>query len=359
MGAMADVLVPAAWALLSAALLALSLALSQRAHLATMGSGSRRRAAVGFLVHPAWLASVGLAGLGFVTHAVALGVGSLALVETVQVTQLLMTAAISRRVTGARRAAGEGRAVVLVAAGLVGLVSLMPGSGTATATAGGLVTGTVVVAMVVVVLAVGGVRRPPRRAALLGAAAGVLFALQAATVKQAIGVHSDGASSLGGVATITALGAIGLVGVAGGMLQAVALRCGRLSTVHAAQAVLTPATAMVLGATLFGEPVRTGAAVVSGGLGAVACVGGLVLLGRATATDPVVGIRAGGSCQDVANDGAGANAAGSDEASSAMAAAKARASTASANASTLTDSCPAYEPATMFTPTPLAGGPSP
>lgn len=144
---------------------------------------------------PLWLSGIGLASFGNVMTAIALGMGSVALIQPLQVTQLLfalpLSAAWMRRSVPGRDWGGA----VATAAGLaIFIVAGRPHQGPST-TAPPLdwaIAGGTIVALALALAAIGRRLDPIREAPLLAAGAGMLFGLQAALTHEAIGVFSAG-----------------------------------------------------------------------------------------------------------------------------------------------------------------------
>ena len=278
----AAVTVSATLAVASAFTYTLGLALQQKANLATPYTSSTGRTALRVVRQPWWLAGFGLGLIGFAMHGVSLAAGSLTLVQVLQVTQIVFMVPLSAWVghLALRRQDWVGGA--LVAVGLVGLLAAVrPGDDTragspASWTAVSLLAAAVVVVLVVVA------HRSPWRAPILGAAAGVVFGVEAATLKVASDDLADGFSwgALLGVATWATLG-IAVVGV---FIQNLALRSGSLASAQASLTISSPIVSGIIGAWIFGERLDVNPVTV---VAAVVCVGvataGVVMLSRSNA----------------------------------------------------------------------------
>ena len=208
----ADVTVSVALAVLSAFTYTFGLALQQKANLATptmpAAPGRGIRTAGRVIANPVWLAGFGLGVFGFLLHGVALAVGSLTLVQVVQVSQIVFLVPLSAWVARIALRRKDWLGGGLVAVGLVGLLlAVLPGDDTRAGNAGSW-TATVVVAGAVIVILAFVARRSPWRAPILGAAAGVVFGVESATLK----VASDnlaGGFSLGGLLGVAAWATLG------------------------------------------------------------------------------------------------------------------------------------------------------
>lgn len=276
------VVVSATLAVASAFTYTLGLALQQKANLATPSTTSTGRTVLRVVRHPLWLAGFGLGLVGFAMHGVSLAAGSLTLVQVLQVTQIVFMVPLSAWVghLALRRQDWVGGA--LVAVGLVGLLAAVrPGHDTRAGRPASWATVSLMAAAVVAVL-VFVARRSTWRAPILGAAAGVVFGVEAATLKVASDDLADGVSwgALLGVATWATLG----MAVLGVFIQNLALRSGSLASAQASLTISSPLVSGIIGAWIFGErldvtPVTVVAAVVFVGVAAA----GVVMLSRSNA----------------------------------------------------------------------------
>ncbi len=191
----------AALAIVSAFTYTLGLALQQKANLPTVGAGtSRMRTLLRVVSSPVWLAGFGLGVSGFFMHGVALAIGSLTAVQVLQVSQLAFMVPLSAWVAHVTLRRQDWLGAALVAVGLVGLlVAVRPGDDTRSGTVWSW-TAVVLGSAVVVVMLLLAARRSAVPAAVLGAAAGVVFGVEGATLK----VASDDIA--GGVSLATVLG---------------------------------------------------------------------------------------------------------------------------------------------------------
>jgi drug/metabolite transporter (DMT)-like permease len=269
-------------AIVSAFAYTLGLALQQKANLATVAAGSRRSTVWRVVSRRWWVLGFVLGVAGFVLHGMALAVGSLTLVQVLQVSQIVFMVPMSAWVArvGLRRRDWVGGA--LVGLGLLGLLlALSPGQDTRR---GSVVSWTAVgigsAAVVAVLLACG--RGSRWSAPLYGAAAGIVFGVEAATLKV---VSDDLQADFSLVTVLRPATWITLVlGVLGVVIQNLALRGGSLSSAQASMTIATPIVSAVIGWTVFGEHLDVGPATVATGVAcAVLAVAGVVLLSRAHA----------------------------------------------------------------------------
>jgi len=280
-----DVGLSATLAVLSAFTYTFGLALQQKANLVTpavAGPASIARTAVRVVAHPWWLGGFALGVVGFLMHGVALAAGSLTLVQVLQVTQIVFMVPLSAWVAGLALRRHDLLGGALVAVGLVGLlVAVRPGDDTRAGSAGSWTT-VAVVATVVVAGLVLIAHRSPTRAPILGAAAGVVFGFEAATLKVASDQLADGFSlgALLGLATWATLGGA----VLGVLIQNMALRAGSLASAQASLTIASPLVSGLIGAWIFGERLDVNPVTIVIAIGCVAlAVVGVVLLSRSDA----------------------------------------------------------------------------
>lgn len=233
------------------------------------------------LVHrPRWLAAVSLAGLSFGVQALALAFGPLTLVQPLAATDLLFALPFLAHRQRRRPRRREWSAAALVAGGIAGFLVLLPRSpGLATP---GLTdwlwvlsaVGATVAVMVPVALASGTVVRT----ALLAGAGAVVFGLGDALTKAVVGLTGDR-----GIAVLWTWEPYALLvaGIGGMVLAQGAYRAGPLLTSLPIIDSVEPVVAVLVGATVFAEPLGESPAVLSAQLFAAAvAVVGIVLLGR-------------------------------------------------------------------------------
>jgi drug/metabolite transporter (DMT)-like permease len=234
------------------------------------------------VLHRWWLAGFALGLVGFLMHGVALAAGSLTLVQVLQVTQIVFMVPLSAWVAHLALRRQDWIGGALVAVGLVGLLAAArPGDDTRAGSPVSWTTATVAAAAIVAALVLVA-RRSRWRAPVLGAAAGVVFGLEAATLKVASDDLADGFSwgALLGLATWATLGAA----ILGVLIQNLALRAGSLASAQASLTISSPLVSGLLGAWIFGERLDVSpATIVAAVVCVVAAVAGVVLLSRSDA----------------------------------------------------------------------------
>jgi hypothetical protein len=221
------------------------------------------------LADRSWLLGFAQESGGFLLYAGALGLTSLALVQSINAGGIGVLAYASARLAGRRLGPRHRAGVILSVLGLFALgVSLMKGSG-----AGGKGTITSIVAWLgvsaafaVAVLAIG--RRRRGSAALQGIAGGVFFSIGDISTKL---ITQGGARVAFAVTLMVGYGA-------GSLLLQVGYQEGAALTVAGLATLLTNALPILAGTIVLGEPVPSG---VLGGLrllAFVAVIAGAVLL---------------------------------------------------------------------------------
>ncbi len=230
---------------------------------------------------PMWLAGMACMIGTFVFTALALYFGTLATVQPLLVTELIFTLGLQRLWLGDRIASRTWGAAGLLCAGLVGfLVVADPQEGhgrpTAAAWVVALSTRAVLVVALVVLSRWGS---PARRAALLGAAAALVWAVDAAFVKAATEVLAhQGWSGL--FVHWPAYAAIAS-GVLGTVILQAAFAAGPLAASQSALLIVDPLASIAIGIELFGEQLNhSPAAIVAQVLSLGVLCTGVVLLSR-------------------------------------------------------------------------------
>jgi drug/metabolite transporter (DMT)-like permease len=234
------------------------------------------------LVHePVWFGGILAIIAGFLLQATALGNGQLAVVEPILVLELPATLILASRVFGTRMHRREWASIVVMTAGLAGLLySLSPSAGRSAGQPWyGWVIGVAVnlaFAGVLVLLA----RRGPagagggtggssaRQAALLGVAGGSVFGLTAALMKGMTAAFSQGLGTLFTSWQLYGMIAAGLLGM---FLVQSALNAGRLLAAQPGLTLSDPVVSILWGVTAFHEQLRGGLFLV------LAIISGLIL----------------------------------------------------------------------------------
>ncbi|WP_205315502.1 DMT family transporter [Nonomuraea lactucae] len=241
------------------------------------GSGSGPAAGIakpGLLAlvrRPRWLlgcVSI-LAGGGL--HIVALGLGPLTIVQPMGVASLLFALPIAATLQGRRPSHKELAAAGVVAAGLVGLVLLVPESEGPTHLGPSGVLTLLGISGVAAVLLWAGSRAasPAGRAALLATSSGVLYGATATLVR----VLVDGTWNWWYLLALPAPALLALM-----MLQR-AYAVGHFGVSFASLQIADPLTAVAFGALLLGEPLPTGVVPVAA---AALTAAGTIALARTT-----------------------------------------------------------------------------
>lgn len=232
------------------------------------------------LDRPRWLAAIALSGVSFAVQALALNYGPLVLVLPISATDLLFALPILARARHLRLRSADVAGAGLVAGGIAAFLVLSPHS------AGGVEPRVVDWAFVglgiggalAVMLALARGRSVNARTALLAGSGGVVFALVDALTKAfvaSIGLHGAGA--------LLRWEPYGLLaaGVAGIVLGQGAYRSGSLFVSLPIIDSVEPVAGVLIGATVFGEPIAGSPGTLALQLlaGAIA-VAGIVVLDR-------------------------------------------------------------------------------
>ncbi|MGW6499111.1 DMT family transporter [Nonomuraea angiospora] len=220
--------------------------------------GSAQPGLLALLRKPRWL----LGGASILTggglHIVALGLGPLTIVQPMGVASLLFALPLAATLHGRKPSPKELAAAGVVAAGLVGLVLLVPDSqGPTYLSPNGVLTLLGVAGVAAVLLwAASQAVSPAGRAALLATSSGVLYGATATLMR----VLLDGTWNWWYVLALPVPLLLALV-----MLQR-AYAAGHFGVSFASLQIADPLTAVAFGALLLGEPVPTGALPVAAAL---------------------------------------------------------------------------------------------
>jgi drug/metabolite transporter (DMT)-like permease len=208
-----------------------------------------------FLVRqPMWLLGMVSMGGTFIFTALALYFGELATVQPILVTELIFTLALRRFWLGDRIATRTWGAAALLCAGLFGfLVVAHPQEGHGHPSVTGWIVAVGSRGLVVVVLSRWG--SPARRAALLGAAAALVWAIDAAFVKSATEILAHHGWS--GLFLHWPIYGVVATGVLGTVLLESAFAVGPLAASQSALLIVDPLASIALGIELFGEQLRS------------------------------------------------------------------------------------------------------
>lgn len=294
----------AALSLVAALVFVAGLALQQKGNLAAMRSVPPGSSALASLLatvrQPLWLLGFGCAGfLGFLLMAVAFRLGSLTVVQVLQVTQMIFTIPFSAWVARARIEPGEWRSAVVLTVGLAVFIGvLQPAEGAAEGDPARWLVMVPVLVGLAVALFVAGRARAPLAAAFFGASAGILFALQGACTKEAVALLGEGFTVGDFLAEPAVWGAVLFVPAAV-LIQNLALRAGRLASAQTTLVTVSPVTATILGITVYGETVNgSPVAVAVACAGAVACGWAVADLARSPSILAAASLGEGGASAD-------------------------------------------------------------
>lgn len=232
---------------------------------------------------PWWLAGT-VADLGSMSlHVFALSLGSLALVQPLGVTGLVFAIPLAALLRRQRIRRLDILAALAVVAGLVTLLKAMPSNPTTIVPGAWPVVWTLVAVLALVsTLTLGAHFAPGRpRALLLAAAAGTAFGLTAVLVRTLlVAVREPGSAPV--VFSVSV--AIALLGPYGYLLLQSAYRAGHFAASIAANTVLNPLVAVVVGGLLLHEELPSGtASLILIAAAIVVICGGVALLVRSPA----------------------------------------------------------------------------
>lgn len=228
-----------------------------------------------------WWAGTAAAVAGYAFQALALGYGSLLLVQPVLVSALLFALPLSARLAGRRVTRAEWTWALVLTAALTVFVALAKASAGDYDIPVALTVVVVAVSVAVVGTSVALAMRSTdwRRAVLLAVGVGVLFGLVAVLTKIVMHMVTEG--QFVNALTTPALYLVLILGVAATLLQQSAFHAGSLQTSVPTMLVLEPVIAVVLGAIVLGEHMSiSGAEPVALTAAAFAMVAATVALGR-------------------------------------------------------------------------------
>lgn len=200
-----------------------------------------------------WWAGTASAVAGYVFQALALGFGSLLLVQPVLVSALLFALPLSARLAHRKVSRAEWVWALLLTGALTVFVALARAStGTYSVSVTTTITVAVVCAAAVTLCVLLATRSNDwRRAVLLALAVGVMFGVVAVLTK--IVMHTITEGSVLTALTTPALYLVVTLGVVATLLQQSAFHAGSLQTSVPTMLVLEPVVAVVLGSVVLGE----------------------------------------------------------------------------------------------------------
>jgi drug/metabolite transporter (DMT)-like permease len=230
---------------------------------------------------PRWVVGIGADVGGYVFEALALGVGTLVLVQPIISTSLLLSLFLGGLINGRRiNRAGWFAAVVLAVGVAVFLYTVAPTKGHPLASnRAWLIAAPPIVGFVLVCIAGARVTSGSARAALLGLGAGTLFGTSAVLTKAF--VHYLGGGILNWIPHWEPY-ALAVSSITGLVLAQSAFQTGSLAAAVSAEQVLQPLTGVALGVGLLDERLEisgsVGHLVLGGAL--IAMLGGVLTLAR-------------------------------------------------------------------------------
>lgn len=229
-----------------------------------------------------WLLGVAAGVVGYAMQFVALRKGSLALVQPIFVTSLVMALAGSALAQHRRLSRREWLANAQILGGIALFIAIaQPGPGHPRGSTAGWILLAAILTTAVVTLVAFSHGSPQRRSLALGAATGIVFGTTAAITEHTsrrLGI------SLGYALADWSPYVLVVVGIGGLLLNQSAFQAGDLNWSLPAITVLEPLVAILIGQTLFHEHIATGALHVTGEtLGLVSMVVGVLALARSPA----------------------------------------------------------------------------
>jgi hypothetical protein len=231
---------------------------------------------------PRWLAGIGLDAMSFFILGLALAFGPLVLVQPLASLDVLFVLPLIARRQRRRLTLGDGIGAVLVAAGIgVFLAIATPSGGTKVPTLASWVPVFVGAALLAGLCAMGGLRVEGKaRVIWLAVAAGAVYGVLDALAKATVDVLARH-----GLAVMASWEPWALLaaGITGALLGQSAFSSGALSLSLPVIGTLAPITAVVIGATVFGEQLASAAWQLGVQLGGGAlAVAGIFLLSRSS-----------------------------------------------------------------------------
>lgn len=243
--------------IISAAIEALSNVLQHKATNSVTDAANETSAVLRTLKKPLFILGFALMVVGYAFHVVSLGLGELAVIQVIFVSQLVFILPFARLISKTHITAKDWIGALIVTAGIALFVTFAkPTEGTKTAPGSKWIIAILATAIVIAILVTVAYRFVSGpRALLLGASGGVMNGLVAPLTKETIGVVDQGMGALfgGWQLWVTLLAAI--LGV---LFPLLAFRAGPITASFPAVMSLNPIVATFLGVYLFGESLQTG-----------------------------------------------------------------------------------------------------
>ena len=229
---------------------------------------------------PVWVGGIAAVTTGFILQAIALGLGSLSVVQPMLVLELPFTLMLASLVFRARLHAREWTAAVGMSAGLaIFLIALRPSGGDPRHVT--LVTWVLGLGFSLTIAGIfvwiGARHRHAARAAYLSIATGIGFGATAALVN---GVAAAFAGGINGVFTAWQTYAVIVLGPASTFMLQNTLQSGRLVAAQPGLTLVNPIVAVIWGVTIFSEEIRVGPWLAGTFGGAALIVACTILLSR-------------------------------------------------------------------------------
>lgn len=243
--------------LISSAMYALSFVLQHKGTQEAMGSaggsdGAQSGNMAQLIKNPSWLIGVILFGLSFLVHLVALGLGAVAVVQPLIVTELVFIPPLAALITHAHITRKDWLAIIGVCLGLAGFIIIArPSEGNRIpSTTDWIITFVGVAVLMAVLMGIGRSQKDTVRATLFGLAAGLANALLALVAKGAFSnQHSGGGSLL----TDPLVWLTIIVSLSTVYFVALAFRVGPITSSTPAMISINPIASSLAAMWLFGE----------------------------------------------------------------------------------------------------------
>lgn len=270
--------------LIAAAIEALSNVIQHKAtNSVKAGAGGEASAVLRTLKTPLFLLGFALMVVGYGFHVASLGLGELAVIQVIFVTQLVFILPFARLISKTQISSRDWLGAVVVTVGIAVFVTFAkPEEGTDTAANSQWAIAIALVSVACAVAIFLGYRvHGAGRAALLGVAGGIINGLVAPLTKGTIAVAADGVGALFGSWLIYVTLIAALLGV---LFPLLAFRAGPITASFPAVMSLNPIVATILGVYLFEETLAGGVVnIVVMLMSAVVIFVGIVWLSRSTA----------------------------------------------------------------------------